>query len=236
MTGYASPASRSPRGPAPGRPRRPARAGRAPHARSPRRSARVRGRREGAAAEAGRNAAPMPTVQIRRAATGPVTPERFGLLQALLAYLLAACGESKRAVSRRRIVERFQIPAGGARGAPVAAQPRQLRRRLLRRLRRARRATRCTSTRSSTATCSGRTEADAARGARDPARAGVRRPDDRRRRAQPLDRVRKKLEDTFGQFELAQTPDAARGRRRGEARRARSAMRSASTGSSRSNT
>ena len=40
---------------------------------------------------------------------------------------------------------------------------------------------------------------DAARGARDPARARVRRADDRRRaRTRPLDRVRAKLEETFG--------------------------------------
>jgi proteasome accessory factor C len=44
--------------------------------------------------------------------SGPVTPERFGLLQALLAYLLAACGEQKDAVvPAAEIVERFQIPA-----------------------------------------------------------------------------------------------------------------------------
>ena len=43
--------------------------------------------------------------------SGPVTPERFGLLQALLAYLLAACGEDKDAViPAADLVERFQIP------------------------------------------------------------------------------------------------------------------------------
>ena len=50
----------------------------------------------------------------------------------------------------------LQHPARAARGAPLAAQPRQLRRRLLRRLRRARRATRSGSTRSSSGTRSGR--------------------------------------------------------------------------------
>jgi predicted DNA-binding transcriptional regulator YafY len=40
-----------------------------------------------------------------------VTPERFGLLQALLAYLLAACGEEKEAViPAAEVIERFQIP------------------------------------------------------------------------------------------------------------------------------
>jgi proteasome accessory factor C len=43
--------------------------------------------------------------------SGPVTPERFGLLQALLAYLLATCGEDREAViPAAEIVERFQIP------------------------------------------------------------------------------------------------------------------------------
>src|SRR5436190_1879941 len=43
--------------------------------------------------------------------SGPVTPERFGLLQALLAFLLAACGEGKDAViPAADLVERFQIP------------------------------------------------------------------------------------------------------------------------------
>ena len=50
-------------------------------------------------------------------------------------------------------------PARGARGAPLAAEPRQLRRRLLRGLRGARTATRCTSTRSSSATRSARRRA-----------------------------------------------------------------------------
>ena len=43
---------------------------------------------------------------------GPVTPERFGVLQALLAYLLARCGEEREAlISADDIVERFRIPA-----------------------------------------------------------------------------------------------------------------------------
>jgi proteasome accessory factor C len=41
-----------------------------------------------------------------------VTPERFAVLQALLAYLLARCGEGREAViSADDIVERFRIPA-----------------------------------------------------------------------------------------------------------------------------
>jgi proteasome accessory factor C len=44
--------------------------------------------------------------------TGPVAPERFGVLQALLAYLLAACGEDREAtIPASELVERFSIPA-----------------------------------------------------------------------------------------------------------------------------
>ncbi len=43
---------------------------------------------------------------------GPVAPERFGVLQSLLAYLLAACGEEPDAViESRELIERFSIPA-----------------------------------------------------------------------------------------------------------------------------
>ncbi|PWU25113.1 MAG: hypothetical protein C5B48_02945 [Candidatus Rokuibacteriota bacterium] len=42
---------------------------------------------------------------------GPVAPERFGLLQALLAYLLTACGDEREAViPAQELVERFSIP------------------------------------------------------------------------------------------------------------------------------
>ena len=49
---------------------------------------------------------------VRAARPGPVAPERFGVLQSLLAYLLAACGEEPRAPSSRprELVERFSIP------------------------------------------------------------------------------------------------------------------------------
>jgi proteasome accessory factor C len=44
-------------------------------------------------------------------AAGPVTPERFAVLQALLAYLLARCGEDRQAtIEAGDIVERFRIP------------------------------------------------------------------------------------------------------------------------------
>jgi predicted DNA-binding transcriptional regulator YafY len=43
---------------------------------------------------------------------GPVVPERFGVLQSLLAYLLAACGEEREAtIPSHELVERFSIPA-----------------------------------------------------------------------------------------------------------------------------
>ncbi|HEX7083115.1 MAG TPA: WYL domain-containing protein [Gaiellaceae bacterium] len=42
---------------------------------------------------------------------GPVAPERFGVLQSLLAYLLAACGDEREAViPARQLVDRFAIP------------------------------------------------------------------------------------------------------------------------------
>ena len=42
---------------------------------------------------------------------GPVAPERFGVLQALLAHLLAACGEERSAtLSADEVAERFSIP------------------------------------------------------------------------------------------------------------------------------
>ncbi len=42
---------------------------------------------------------------------GPVVPERFAVLQALLAYLLAACGDGQSAViPAHEVVERFNIP------------------------------------------------------------------------------------------------------------------------------
>ncbi len=56
---------------------------------------------------------PVPTVEASgERPAGPVVPERFAVLQALLAYLLAACGEANDAViPAHEIVERFHIPA-----------------------------------------------------------------------------------------------------------------------------
>jgi len=70
-------------------------------------------------AEAHQGDAPAPAgpkrADSRQAAverpSGPVAPERFGLLQALLAHLLAACGEEKSAVlDAAELAERFTIP------------------------------------------------------------------------------------------------------------------------------
>jgi proteasome accessory factor C len=59
-------------------------------------------------------AKPKPVVaeELPERPTSPVSPERFGILQALLAYLLAACGEEASAVILTSdLVERFpQIP------------------------------------------------------------------------------------------------------------------------------
>ncbi len=53
-----------------------------------------------------------PERAAERPAAGPVAPERFGVLQSLLAYLLAACGEEPDAViAAAELSERFSIPA-----------------------------------------------------------------------------------------------------------------------------
>src|SRR5437899_2371294 len=71
----------------------------------------VRDRHEGKAQEPAREA-PLKRVEaaVERPA-GPVAPERFAVLQALLAYLLAACGEEKEAkIPAQELVDRFRIP------------------------------------------------------------------------------------------------------------------------------
>ena len=69
----------------------------------------------------------------------PVAPERFAVLQSLLAHLLARVRRRPQRPPRpRRPGRALPHPARRASGAPVAAQPRQLRRRLLHGLRRAR--------------------------------------------------------------------------------------------------
>jgi proteasome accessory factor C len=69
---------------------------------------RVRERHEGEAPETAREIpAASPDGIVERPA-GPVAPERFGVLQALLAYLLAACGEDREAeIPASELLERF---------------------------------------------------------------------------------------------------------------------------------
>jgi len=49
--------------------------------------------------------------QVLDRPVGPLAPERFGVLQALLAHLLAACGDDTRAtIPAQELVDRFHIP------------------------------------------------------------------------------------------------------------------------------
>src|SRR5215217_5366549 len=55
--------------------------------------------------------APSPPHAASDRVAGPVAPERFGVLQSLLAYLLTACGDEPQAViPAQRLVDRFSIP------------------------------------------------------------------------------------------------------------------------------
>jgi predicted DNA-binding transcriptional regulator YafY len=143
---------------------------------------------------------------------GPVLPERFAVLQALLAYLLAACGEERRVeIPAAELVERFSIPddqleehlsllnlvnfGGGC--YTVYAELRGDRVRVDKELYgdTFRAAPRLTPL-----------EARAIRLALEfvgpMIAAGAH---------TPLERVRRKLEETFGRFELAQTPEPHEG-------------------------
>jgi proteasome accessory factor BC len=71
----------------------------------------VREAHQGAAPKLAPTAPPAPVDGSGERPAGPVVPERFAVLQALLAYLLAACGEGSSAViPAKEIVERFHIP------------------------------------------------------------------------------------------------------------------------------
>jgi proteasome accessory factor C len=71
----------------------------------------VRDRHEGAPPKPAAQAPTPRTDGTGERPAGPVVPERFAVLQALLAYLLAACGEGNDAViPAHAIVERFHIP------------------------------------------------------------------------------------------------------------------------------
>src|SRR5205085_10004518 len=72
----------------------------------------VRERHDGApAAPAAEADDARPDLAAERPA-GPVAPERFGVLQSLLAYLLTACGDEREAViPAHELVSRFSIQA-----------------------------------------------------------------------------------------------------------------------------
>jgi proteasome accessory factor BC len=70
----------------------------------------VRERHEGAPLELAAEAKPPEEEELERVA-GPVAPERFAVLQALLAYLLDRCGEGPEAVIEASdLTDRFHIP------------------------------------------------------------------------------------------------------------------------------
>jgi proteasome accessory factor BC len=71
----------------------------------------VRDAHEGAPPKLAREKSVPPVESAGERPAGPVVPERFGVLQALLAYLLAACGaEREGTIEAREVVERFNIP------------------------------------------------------------------------------------------------------------------------------
>jgi proteasome accessory factor BC len=71
----------------------------------------VRKRHEGEPPKLAREV-PREELDLPERPGSPVAPERFGLLQALLAYLLDACGEDREAeIPAAELVERFHIPA-----------------------------------------------------------------------------------------------------------------------------
>ncbi len=74
---------------------------------------RVRDRHEGKTPEPARETPLRSADDTDEHPAGPVVPERFAVLQALLAYLLAACGEEKEAlIPAPELLERFpSIPA-----------------------------------------------------------------------------------------------------------------------------
>ena len=71
----------------------------------------VRSRHEGNPPKLAREV-PREELALPERPGSPVAPERFGLLQALLAYLLDACGEGNEAeIPAGELVERFHIPS-----------------------------------------------------------------------------------------------------------------------------
>lgn len=71
----------------------------------------IRDRHKGAPPEPARERKAEPVDGAGERPAGPVAPERFGVLQALLAYLLAACGDDREAeVPASELTQRFGIP------------------------------------------------------------------------------------------------------------------------------
>jgi proteasome accessory factor C len=72
---------------------------------------RIRAQHEGAPPALAAELPAAPNGDIPERVGGPVAPERFAVLQALLAHLLAACGEGKDAeLDAHDVAERFHIP------------------------------------------------------------------------------------------------------------------------------
>jgi proteasome accessory factor BC len=168
----------------------------------------VRDAHSGPAPQAALPAQPS-EVGVPERPAGPVAPERFAVLQALLAYLLAACGEEREAeIPAHELVERFHIPADeleehlsllnlvnfGGGCYTVYAELKEETVRVDKELygETFRAAPRLTPL-----------EARAIRLALDFVGPGI-----AAEVHTPLDRVRRKLEETFGQFDLAQTPES----------------------------
>jgi predicted DNA-binding transcriptional regulator YafY len=167
----------------------------------------VREAHEGAPPETARPARRHEENGAERAAA-PVAPERFAVLQALLAYLLAACGDQRDAeIPAAELTERLHIPpeeleehlsllnlvnfGGGCYTvyAELHGETVQVDKELYGETFRA--APRLTPL-----------EARAIRLALDFVGPGI-----AAQAHTPLDRVRRKLEETFGQFDLAQMPE-----------------------------
>ena len=171
----------------------------------------VRERHTGPLPPVADDAAPRPPGAVERPA-GPVAPERFAVLQALLAYLLAACGDARSArITAHELVDRFHIPddqlqehlsllnlvnfGGGCYAVYAELEGGEVRidKELYGDTFRA--PARLTPL-----------EARAIRLALEFVGPMV-----RAQAHTPLERVRRKLEETFGQFELVQTPEPHEG-------------------------
>ncbi len=220
-TSYSTPRAARLLDPAAERPRDPARAGRAPRrgrrraAHAPRPSHRRRGRARARAARRG--------ASDRRGATAR-RPGRAGALRRPPGAPRAPARRVRRRAARDpgggRARAALLDPAGGAPGDPLAPQPRQLRRRVLHGLRGGRRGDRSRPGRQGALRrrLPQAAEADAARGARDPARDRVRRADDRRRRAHAARARPAEARGDLRPVRLRPDPGEPRRRRRGGAR------------------